>query len=248
MGQILMRIRSMVSDRSNSNRVKITTTAELTHEEMDTSNLATKSLKPSTSTSSSAVSGDQIPTHQCDAEIISTSTPMAQGPRKVHYADESDGADTSSAGAAPHIQADEIDPSNVSMASTSSNTSNYQDFTTNGEIDIAKIRAWTLPSAKRKTREWVNKQRKRGYVMNTKSSKLGHTGRGNSPEHYSPPSSLSPAKKLRKTRTEMKDTHQKKLQEMGFDVDSQYVKGLAHYNQMSHPNITNRRSSSDHAT
>lgn len=62
-----------------------------------------------------------------------------------------------------------------------------------GELPI-----WSLPSAKRKMREWVNKQRKRGYVMNTRSPKMGHTGQGSSPEHYFPLSSSSPTKKTEK--------------------------------------------------
>lgn len=123
-----------------------------------------------------------------------------------------------------------MDTANVSMASTSGNTSVYHDFTSNGEIDITKMRAWSLPSAKRKTCEWGNKQYKRGYTMNTKLSKQGKNGQGHSPKRHSTPDSSSPAKILRKTRTDLRHAHQQQLTELGFDEDLQYVKGLAHYN------------------
>lgn len=59
----------------------------------------------------------------------------------------------------------------------------------------------------------------------------------------STPDRSSPAKKLRKTRADLKHAHQQQLTELGFDVDSQYVKGLAHFNQANHRNVTQRRSS-----
>lgn len=177
-----------------------------------------------------------------------TSKPTCAPPRN-QQADHNEmigrGVDESKTGAAlAGGENVEMDQSNVSMASSSSNTSMYRDFTSNGEIDIAKMRAWTLPSAKRKTRQWVNKQQRRGYTMNSRHSRPGNS-RGDSPKHHSTPASTSPARKLRKTRTEMSHESQRQLKELGFDAESQYIRGLAHYNQTEHPNITNRRSSSN---
>lgn len=83
--------------------------------------------------------------------------------------------------------------------------------------------------------------------MNLKHSRSGN-GRGDSLKHHFTPASTSPARMLRKMRTNMTHESQRQLTELGFDTESQYIRGLAHYNQTEHPNITDRRSSNNTMT
>lgn len=117
----------------------------------------------------------------------------------------------------------------TSISSTSSSTSTYKDFTSNGEIDIAKMQAWTLPSAKHKSKDWIMKQEQRGYKMSTRLNRS--RALSGSPKHSTPTSQRSPSDKWRSNRSQMNLEQEKHLTELGYDIESQYIKTLAHYNE-----------------
>lgn len=130
------------------------------------------------------------------------------------------------------------EPADISVSSTSSSASTYKDFISNGEIDLAKMQSWTLPSAKRKTKEWILKQERKGYRMNTRLNKSSASN--GSPKHHSTPQ--SPSDKYKSNRAQLNRDQEKQLTELGYDIDSQYIRMLAHYNE---DNVTKRRQSNN---
>lgn len=111
----------------------------------------------------------------------------------------------------------------------------FRNFATNREFDICKVNSWKLPTVKRNTKEWADKQRVRGLLKRRRSDK------GDTKLNSSPPYGHSPPQRKRATRSFINLNYQNQLlKEHGYDRDSVYQRAMSSYNK---DNITDRRSS-----
>lgn len=128
-----------------------------------------------------------------------------------------------------------LNSSVISSSNKSENTS-FRDFTTNHEFDICKVNSWKLPTVKRNTKEWIEKQRARGLLKRRRSDKH------DKPEqqvYHSTPNSHSPPQRKRISRSFVNTNYQNQLRaEHGYDLESTYKRAMASYNKH---NITDRK-------
>lgn len=69
-------------------------------------------------------------------------------------------------------------------------STSFRDFATNHEFDISKVNAWKLPTVKRNTKEWIEKQKARGLLKMRRTDRTENTE--NQRPKRSPPHSNSP--------------------------------------------------------
>lgn len=162
---------------------------------------------------SAAMETEEIPTSIQDGFPVSTETHVSES-----------------------VGCDQQNDSNLSIVSSGSS---FKDFMTNGEFDIAKVQSWSLPSVRRRTREWLsssaNKSRHRPY--NTKDRKAHENV--NVPLSTSTPgmSDHSNFRVQSRSFTNSNFKHQQQQQKQqqqqqhkkhGFDADPDYEKTIIH--------------------
>lgn len=132
----------------------------------------------------------------------------------------------------------EVESLNSSSSSTATrpDSTSFRDFTTNHEFDISKVNAWRLPTVKRNTKEWTEKQRARGLLKRRRSDK---SDQPDAKIYHSTPHNQHPPHRKRTTRSFINSNYQNQLRaEHGQDVESVYKRAMASYNES---NITERK-------
>lgn len=115
----------------------------------------------------------------------------------------------------------------------------FRNFTTNHEFDICKVKSWKLPTVKRNTKEWTEKERARGLLKRQRSDK-GDKSDKTPPKKSSPSHNNNPPQRKKTTRSFINSNYQSQLlAEHGYNAESNYQRAMAHYNSN---NITDRRS------
>lgn len=151
--------------------------------------------------------------------------------------------DTTSAVSSSHPSEQQGDDTTESLHVVSPSSSDkqdstpFRDFTTNHEFDICKVKAWKLPTVKRNTKEWIEKQKARGLLRKKRTNRVENTE--NQRPKRSPPHSNSPPQRKRTTRSFINSNYQSSLiKEHGYDLESNYQRAMSHYDQT---HVTDRR-------
>lgn len=236
MGQILMKVRDKMRDFSADLRRGMVPTPEQNVRDISASTQTKSSLTQVPATKPVEQKDKSSEPQEPSREELDMDT-MSSSVRDVNQPESLENSGQQDAG----TESESMNSSSSSVTNREGCTS-FRDFTTNHEIDISKVNAWSLPTVKRNTKEWTEKQKARGLLKRRRSDRRDNNTTNvyhSTPHSRSPTHSHSPPQRKRISRSFVNSSYQSQLvKEHGYDLESNYKRAMASYNQS---NITDRK-------
>lgn len=228
MGQILMNVRDKMRDTSAELRKNVSPAAALpSNSGTNTAGISKVESQESSNITPSATN-KELGHEEMDTIVTSCSSTTGTALSVLHQSSVHPDTGT---------EAESLDTSSSSSLTKAGNSS-FRDFSTNHEFDICKVNSWKLPTVKRNTKEWTEKQRARGLLKRRRKS--DRVENADIEVYHSTPHGHSPPQRKRPSRSFVNSNYQNQLMtEHGYDIDSNYKKVMASYGQ---DNITDRKS------